>query len=274
MTPFADQLSAVRQAQLQAQLDMFQTLTTRALDSAGQIAALNVRVSRASMEQATGTVRHLLDMREPRDLFALGTAAQGQWQTLFSYGRELFGLAAGVRTLSVPMPMPMPLLAAPAPGANVPTTYTQVVDQAAIAAADATTITTEIAAAAVDTGAALAEAALDAGSRQAAQTDAAAAPASEAAAGPAADPAPEPENAQRAEFEAAIETALADELPPAEPTVLAKAVHEVAPQALGAEHPLASTLAMAPEGELELPRVTPPAGAAPAPKASRASRKK
>lgn len=71
MTQFSDQLSAVRQAQFEAQLDIFRTLTTRALDSAGQLAALNMRASRASLEQATGTFRHLLDAREPRDLFAL-----------------------------------------------------------------------------------------------------------------------------------------------------------------------------------------------------------
>jgi len=272
MTQFSDQLSAVRQAQFQAQLDIFQNLTTRALDSAGQLAALNVRASRASLEQAAGTFQHLLDAREPRDLFALGSAAQGQWHALFSYGRELFGLAAGVRTLpaQLPIPTPMHLLAAPAPTANVPTTYTQIVEQASIAADAATTITGEITAAAVDTGAALAEAAIDASTRNVTQAEAAAAPA------PAAEPAQD--EAQLAAFEAAIETAIADDVPPAEPTALAKALNEVAPKPAGVEHPLASTVALAPEGQVELPPVTPPESIAPviapAPKASRGSRRK
>jgi hypothetical protein len=123
MTPFSDQLSAVRQAQFEAQLDFFRSFTTRALDSAGQLAALNVRASRASVEQAAGAFRQLLEVRDPRDLFSLGSAAQGQWQALFSYGRELAGLAAGVRTL----PASIPLLASPAPTANVPTSYTQAI---------------------------------------------------------------------------------------------------------------------------------------------------
>jgi hypothetical protein len=241
----------------EAQLDMFRTFTFRALDSAGQLAALNVRTSRASVEQAAGTFRQLLEARDPRDLFALGSAAQGQWHTLFSYGRELAGLAAGVRTL----PAAMPLLAART--ANVPTSYTQVIEQASIATDAAATITGEIAAAAVDIGAAHAEAAIDAGT--VARVDAA--------------PAAAPAEAKVAEFEAAIETAIADDVPPAVPTALAKALNDVSPKPAGAGHPLASTVPLeAAEGQVELPPVTPPESIAPViappPKASRSSRRK
>jgi hypothetical protein len=266
MTLFSDQLSAVRQAQLEAQLDMFRKLSSRALDSAGQLAALNMRVSRASMEQATGVVKQLLEVRDPRDLFTLGSAAQGQWHAMFSYGQELFSLAAGSRALP-----PVQLLAAPAPTANVPTSYTQIIEQASIATADAATITGEIAAAAVDIGAAHAEAAIDAGKVARAK----------AAAAPAAAPAAKAPDAERVAVEAAIETAIADEVPPAEPKPLAKALNEVAPKPAGAEHPLASTVPLEAQAEVELPPVTPPDGIAPfmappttTPKASRASRKK
>jgi phasin family protein len=240
MNQFSDQLSAVRQAQWEAQLDMFRNLSSRALDSAGRLAALNLRASRASMEQATGTLKHLLEAREPRDLFALGTAAQGQWQALFSYGRELAGLAA------------------PASTANIPATYSQAVEQASIAADAATTISGEIAAAAVDIGAAHAEAAIDAG----------------IVAPPEAAPEAAQPAANLAEFEAAIETAIADDVPPAEPTVLAKALNEVAPKPAGAGHPLASTLPLASEDQVELPSVAPLQSIAPPPKASRPSRRK
>ena len=254
MTPFSDQLSAVRQAQWEAQLDLFRNLTARALDSAGQIAALNVRTSRASIEQAAGTVKHLLEAREPRDLLALGADAQGQWHTLFSYGRELFGLAAGARGL----PATIPLLAAPAPTANIPTSYAQVMEQASIATADAANITGEIAAAAVDIGAAHAEAALDAAQPKAK---------------PAAEAAPAPAGARQVQAEAAIETAIADDVPPAEPTPLAKALHEVSPMPAGAEHPLASTVPLEAQARVELPPVTPPESIAPA-KPPRSSRRK
>jgi phasin family protein len=238
MTPFSDQLSAVRQAQWQAQLDMFSKLTSRALDSAGQLAELNMRASRATMEQAAGTVKHMLEVRDPRDLFALGTAAQGQWQAVFSYGRELFGLAVGARALQGGMP-----LLATAPTANVPTTYSQVMEQASIATADAATITGKIAAAAVDIGAAHAEAAIDAGT-------------------------------QRTQAEAVIETAIADDVPPAEPTPLARAVSEVAPKPAGAERPLAAAVALQADRQVDLPPVAPVENAAPPPKASRGPRRK
>ncbi len=265
MTPFSDQLSAVRQAQWEAQLDFFRNLSSRALESAGQIAALNVRTSRASIEQAAGTVKHLLEAREPRDLLALGSDAQGQWHTLFSYGRELFGLAVGARAL----PVTIPLLAAPAPTANVPTSYAQVMEQASIATADAATITGEIAAAAVDIGAAHAEAALDAAQPKAAPKAEAAKPAAEAA--PASATAPV--EAQLAQAEAAIDTAIADDVPPAEPKPLAKALHEVSPLPAGAGHPLASTVPLEAQARVELPPVTPPESIAPA-KPPRSSRRK
>lgn len=214
MTPFSNQFSAVHQAQLQAQLDMFSKLTARVLDSAGQLAALNVRASRASMEQVAGTMKHMLEVRDPRDLFALGTAAQDQWKAVFSYGRELFG---------------MPLLTA-APTANVPTTYSQVMDQASIATADATTITGEIAAAAIDIGAAHAEAALDA--------------------------------------------AVADDVPPGEPTPMAKALSEIAPKPAGDDHPMAASVAPQAAGGIELPSVAPTDNTAPPPRGSRGPRRK
>jgi phasin family protein len=226
MTLLSDQLSAVRQAQFEAQLDMFSKLTSKALESVGQLAALNMRASRASMEQAAGTMKHILEVRDPRDLFALGSVAQGQWNTVFSYGRELFGLAAGGRV----MPGALPLLAATAPTANVPTSFSQVMEQASIATADAATITGEIAAAAVDIGAAHAEAALDA--------------------------------------------AVAEDVPPAEPTPLAKALSEVAPKPAGAEHPLASTVALQADDQVELPPVAPTENVAPPPKVSRGPRRK
>ena len=261
MTLLSDQLTAVRQAQWEAQLDMFRKMTASALDSAGQIAALNMRTSRASVEQVTGTLKHMLEARDPRDLFALGSAAQDQWHTLFSYSRELFGLTVGGRSL----PGAIPLLAAPAPTANIPASYTQVIEQASIATNAAATITSEIAAAAVDTGAALSEAAIDAGSVARAVPEPQAAPAPELQAAPQqaapeaqAAPVEDPAAARLAEVEAVIETTVVDEVPSAEPTPVAKAVHELATKPAGAVHPAASSVALeASEGQVELPVVTP-----------------
>jgi hypothetical protein len=253
MTSLSEQLSAVRKSQWEAQLDVFRAFSQRALDSAEQLIALNMKTSRASVEQAAGTFKQLLEANNPRDLFTIGTTAQGQWQQFFSYGRELLSIAAGNRERGWTTPA-SPLQLVPAATANVPTSVPQILEQAAIATADATTVNTEIAHAAVDTGAALAEAALDAGKQAVARaTETPAAPAepvtttvTEAVAAEPPAPAPDP-----------VETAIADEAPRAKAKPLAKALNEVAPKPPAAEHPIASTVPLEAGPQVDLPIVTP-----------------
>ena len=175
MTTFSEQLSAVRKSQWEAQLDVFRALSKRALDSAEQLIALNMKTSRASVEQATGTFKQLLEVSNPRDLVAIGSAAQGQWQQIFTYGRELLGIATGTHerawTTDLASTLTNPLQLVTAATANVPTSVPQMMEQAAIATADAATVNSEIARAAVDTGSALTEAALDAGQQAVAQAE-------------------------------------------------------------------------------------------------------
>ena len=257
MTSLSEQLSAVRKSQWEAQLDVFRALSKRALDSAEQLIALNMKTSRASVEQATGTFKQLLEITNPRDLLVIGSTAQGQWQQFFSYGRELLGIAAGTheRTWSTQPPLQL----VPAATANIPTSVEQLMEQAAIATADAATVSGEIASAAVDTGCAMAEAALDAGAQAISRTEEAAPPQAEAQA-------PEPitttvTEAVAAEPEAPaadpVETAIADEVPPAKAKPLAKALNKVAPKPAAAEHPIASTLPLEAGPHVELPIVTP-----------------
>jgi phasin family protein len=282
MTSLSDHLSTVRQSQWEAQLDVFRTLTNRALDSANQLIALNLRTSRASVEQATGTIQQMLHATDPRDLVAIGSQAQGQWQQLFSYSRELLGIAAGVRQAalaSVPAaqlaaPVP-PVQLVPAPAANVAPPVPHVLEQVAIATADATTVTSEIAAAAAETGAALAAATLDAGHSLAktAEPELQAVQAVEQTQA----------NETPANVEALVDTVLAEEVPAAKAKPIAKALSEVARKPASAEHPIASTVPLEAQGHVDLPTVTPSestppvhlsAGPARETKSARASRKK
>jgi hypothetical protein len=287
MTSLSEHLSAVRQSQWEAQLDVFRTLTTRALDSAEQLIALNLKTSRVSVEQAAGTMQQLMHVTDPRDLLAIGSQAQGQWQHLFSYSRELLGIAAGARQLTWTTPAALHLF--PAPTANIPTSVPQILEQAAIATAQSTTVTSEIAAAAADTGAALAEATLSIGKdvAQAAETAPAqadaAAPAQAGAAAPEMPPSiPSAEEETQANVEALVDVVIADEAPPAKAKPLVQALSEIAPKPVSAEHPLASTVPLETNGQVELPVVTPAelappvhlAAATPAGKPGRASRRK
>lgn len=310
MTSLSEQLSAVRKSQWEAQLDVLNTLGNRALGNAEQLIALNMKTSRASMEQAAGAFRQILDVRDPRDLFAMGAAAQGQWQQLFSYGRELLGIATGAQAYGWTLlpAAPQPLNAAPA--ARLAAPIAQFVEQVGIAGAAASTVASEIAAAASDTNEALAQATLYAAGDIKDGTDAAEpqeAPQAPLPAvteleaektGEAPSEAPAGDNAEQAppaaakvaaptteavdaiDVEAALETAIADDVPPARAKPMARALNEVAPKPAAVEHPLASPLPLAARGHVELPVVTPLERPAPQQmpareaKPARASRKK
>ena len=232
MTSFTEQLSAVRQSQWEAQLDMFRRLSSRALDSTGQLVELNMKTSRASMEQAAGTIKHILEAKDPRDLFAVGSAVHAQVHQMFDYGRELLGIATGLRGSWSTLPAAsQPSLLIPAPA--------QVTEQAAPPVAKAEP-------------------------QPAAPLDAAA------------------EASVEAEFEKTVDSAIADEVPPAKAKPLVQALNEAAPKPPSVEHPVVSTVPLE-AAKVELPAVT-PVEHAPAPvqaqaqvhvvKPARASRKK
>ena len=292
MTSLPDRLSVVR-PQWEAQLDAFHALTTRALDSAEQLFALNIKTSRASVEQATGALRQMLHASDPRDLFAIGSQAQGQWQQMFSYSRELMGIAMGARernwsTIPMPVPAPMPIQ----PPALLAAPVAHIVEQAGIAIADAATVTTEIATAAADSNAALAEDTMGVGDQTssapaeapAAPVEAptelgaektgeapsevppepdAAKPAADAAAADAAPADAAPLQAKAldeetsANVDALVDIVIADEAPPAKAKPLVEALNELAPKPVGAEHPLASTVPLENGKHVELPPVAP-----------------
>ena len=274
MTLLSEQLSAVRKSQWEAQLDVFRALSKRALDSAEQLIALNMKTSRASVEQATGTFKQLLEVSNPRDLVAIGSAAQGQWQQIFTYGRELLGIATGTHerawTTDLASTLTNPLQLVTAATANVPTSVPQFMEQAAIATSEATTVGSEIARAAVDTGSALTEAALDAGQQAVARTEEAAAAAFATAPAEPVTAVTAPVAASAEPLAAAeppaptpdpVDTAIADDVPPAKAKPVAKALNKVAPKPPAAEHPIASTVPLESGPQVDLPIVTPTEGA-------------
>jgi phasin family protein len=119
MTSLPEQLSAARKDQLEAQLDFMRAVTAQAFESAGQVLALNINTSRASVERSANTVRQLLAATDPRDLFAIGAQGQEQLQTMMDYGRQLLGIASGARMnlsrqAAASMPAPQPEQESPA----------------------------------------------------------------------------------------------------------------------------------------------------------------
>ena len=293
MTTLSDRLSVVR-PQWEAQLDTLRTLTTRAIDSAEQLLVLNLKTSRASMEQVNGTFQQMLKATAPQDLLAIGSQAQGQWQQMFSYSRELMGIALGTHERSWSA-MRLPAFAAPLQltGSQAPAAL--VIEQAGIAIAEATTVHSEIATAAADSTAALAEDTLGVGDQSGAGDGAALQPAGEiepsAVASdapadapteldaektgetPSEAPAAEPEAAPDAKsdvqagptvddetsanLEALVDIVIADEVPPVKAKPLVEALNEIAPKPVSVEHPIISTVPLEAGSHVELPLVTP-----------------
>ena len=301
MTSLSEQLSTVRTSQWEAQLDIFNALGSRALSNAEQLIALNLKTSRASVESAAGAFRQLLDARAPGDLLAVGASVQRQWQQLFSYNSALLGIATGARPQAWTL-HPAGTLAAPF--VDIPTAPAQVLEQVAIASAEATTVASEIAAAAADTGDALARSGLQAAEAdvatdveadveaaappQAPQPDAAPVPevteldAEKADAAPSETPQEDPPAADTRAVAAPtadplpeqdpVERAIADDAPTAKAKPLVEALNHIAPKPAGAAHPLASTLPLQANGHVDLPIVTPVENAPPLQMAAREGR--
>jgi len=289
MTSLTDRLSAVRQSQWETQLDVFRTLSNRAIDNAEQLFALNMKTSRAAVEGAAGTVQQLMRVNDPRDLLAIGSQAQGPWQHMFAYSRELLGIALGAHQgnwSTIPFMNAAPA-ALPAPAQLLAAPISHLAEQAAIAVADATTITSEMTAAATDSGAAIAEATIpvsqpiakaDDATPDSAPTELEEEKAGEApsevppavketddgAEAPQAAASPSIDEETSANVDALVDTLIAEETPPAKPKLLAEALNQIAPKPASVEHPIASTVPLEANGRIELPVVTPPEGAPPA----------
>lgn len=104
MTSLPEQFNAARKAQFEAGFDILHSLANQAFDSASRVAALNLATSRDVLERSARTATALLASRDPRDLLMLGGHAEEQVRSLFAYGRELMGIAGGIRPYAVRTP--------------------------------------------------------------------------------------------------------------------------------------------------------------------------
>ncbi len=230
MTSISDQFSAVRKAQFDAQFDFFNAIASQTLESASRVAALNMAVSRDAVQRSLGASFALLNSRDPRDVLSLGGQAEEGFRSLFSYGRELLGIAAGVRPYAV---RPQGLSAPQA------IETVEVVERgvAEVQSASAATVETVV------------EAAVEAAPAvEAAHSVAAFAPVSEPVV--VAEPAAAPE--------AATEALAAEPVPVAEPKAIAKAVGKGAARAAAVPHPAAAPVAeLATDEGAEAPKLVP-----------------
>jgi phasin family protein len=112
MSTLPQPFSAAGNAQLAAQLQLFQTFTSQAVATTGKIISLNLNTARTSLEQSTDALRQVLSAEDPRDLLALTTRSQASFESMLAYGRALVGIATGVQA-PAPRQGAAPTLAAP-----------------------------------------------------------------------------------------------------------------------------------------------------------------
>lgn len=98
MSKLQEQFSAASKSQVETQLHIFQSLTARSLESVQKIIALNLSMSRASLEKSSAAVAQLMTVKDPRDLFALTNNTQESLNGMLAYSRELMAIASGTST--------------------------------------------------------------------------------------------------------------------------------------------------------------------------------
>jgi len=247
MTSLPEQFQAARQTQLDRQFAYLRSLGDGVLDRTSRVFALNLDLSRATAEHSSNAMRQLLAMRDPRDLLTIGAQSQRQLRTLFDYSHELFNIAAGLRgaalqTYAVEAAANAPALAAPL----------ALAESIAESAAEPVTESVQEAVAASET---IVNAAAEApAERDASPVDEPAAPA--AASDTAPDNAAAPVSVSAADV-VLDPIAVSDIAPPVEPTPIARATSDILDVPLAPPHPVAASVPVDVDVEIELPKVEP-----------------
>ena len=98
MSTLHDQFSQAGKAQVETQLDFVRQFSSKLVESTEQVLALNLSTSRASFEQSADGLRKLFAATSPRELIDLSARPQAGFDTLLSYGSQLFNIATQVQT--------------------------------------------------------------------------------------------------------------------------------------------------------------------------------
>ena len=120
MTSFSEQFSAARHAQVEAQLAFMRSLSSKTVESAEKIIALNLSASRASFEKSAVALRQWAGIADPRDLLSFTHQSQDYFDSLLAYGRQLFSIASSLQTGLIKPAAPVPVPAAKAAPAALP----------------------------------------------------------------------------------------------------------------------------------------------------------
>ena len=98
MFPIPEQFSAATKSHIEAQLKLLSTVTSKALDSAEKIIALNISVSKAAVDKSSSAVKQLFAAKDPSEFLALSASqARPDLDNALAYSRQLLSIASGAQ---------------------------------------------------------------------------------------------------------------------------------------------------------------------------------
>lgn len=99
MFPISEQFSAASKANMEAQMALLSSLTSKTFESVEKMIELNLDAAKASLENSSAVARQLLAAKDPQEWMSLATAnAQPNAEKALAYGRNLANIASGVHT--------------------------------------------------------------------------------------------------------------------------------------------------------------------------------
>lgn len=98
MFTISEQFSAASKANLEAQVALFSSLTSKAFESVEKVVDLNLNAAKASLEESSATAKQLLAVKDPQEWLSLVTAqTQPNAEKALAYGRHLASIASDVQ---------------------------------------------------------------------------------------------------------------------------------------------------------------------------------
>ncbi|HYD59930.1 MAG TPA: TIGR01841 family phasin [Noviherbaspirillum sp.] len=94
MFPIQDQISVATKANLEANLALYSSLTSKTLESVEKLFTLNIAAARTSMEESQAATRQILAAKDPQEVFSLIAAqAKPNFEKALAYGGHLTSIA-------------------------------------------------------------------------------------------------------------------------------------------------------------------------------------
>jgi phasin family protein len=99
MFSFQDQFSAATKSHFDSQIELMNTLTSKAFESMEKVIELNVNATKASLEEYAATAKQFSTIKDPQEFTTLATSqAQPNADKAVAYSRHLAGILSSTQS--------------------------------------------------------------------------------------------------------------------------------------------------------------------------------